>query len=125
MDVLVVRGIRAYGYTGFFDAEQELGQWFEVDLRVWVDLQPAGDSDQLGDTLDYSQAVQVVQTGIRQSRFRTIERLAADLCDRLFQQFPALPELELTLRKLAPPIPDFSGDVSLVLRRSRKLTGAD
>lgn len=120
MDQLVVRGVRAYGYTGFFDAEQELGQWFEVDLRVWVNLQPAGESDQLGDTLDYSQAVQVIQTAIRQSHFRTIERLATDLCDRLFQQFPELLELELTLRKLAPPIPEFSGDVSLILRRSRR-----
>ncbi len=115
-DRIQVRGIRAYGYTGFFDAEQQLGQWFEVDLSFAVDLSPCGDSDELTDTLDYSQAVQVVQQTIRDEHPRTIERLAQLCCDRLLA-LPACTQVDLTLRKLHPPIPDFSGDVAVVMSR--------
>ena len=61
MDTLNVKGIRVYGYTGFFEAEQFLGQWFEVDLTLWLDLSKAGRSDELTDTLNYADAVAIVK----------------------------------------------------------------
>ncbi len=36
MDCIHVTGIRAYGYTGYLPEEQSLGQWFEVDLKLWL-----------------------------------------------------------------------------------------
>jgi 7,8-dihydroneopterin aldolase/epimerase/oxygenase len=80
-DAIRINGIRGYGYTGFFDAEQELGQWFEVDLRISVDLSRCGDDDALAHTVDYSQVVQRVQTLLETSRCRTIERLATLVCE--------------------------------------------
>ena len=50
MDTIEVKGIRSYGYTGFLAEEKVLGQWFEVDLTIWVDLKPSGMSDDLNDT---------------------------------------------------------------------------
>ncbi len=37
-DALHLRGLRAYGYTGLLPEEQRLGQWFEVELTLWLDL---------------------------------------------------------------------------------------
>jgi len=37
--------------------EQVLGQWFEVDVTLWVELAPAGKSDAIEDTLDYRSAM--------------------------------------------------------------------
>ncbi|MGK7883005.1 MAG: dihydroneopterin aldolase, partial [Crocosphaera sp.] len=56
MDFIEVTGIRCYGYTGYLPEEQVLGQWFEVDLTLGVDLKDAGTSDNLDDTSDYRQA---------------------------------------------------------------------
>ena len=70
MDTLNVKGIRVYGYTGFFEAEQFLGQWFEVDLTLWLDLSKAGRSDELTDTLNYADAVAIVQKIVKQSKFK-------------------------------------------------------
>ena len=50
MDAIQVRSIRAYGYTGLLLEEQTLGQWFEVDLTLWVNLAPAAQSDQIDDS---------------------------------------------------------------------------
>lgn len=44
-DCIHLQGIRAYGYTGVLPAEQTLGQWFEVNVSLWVDLALAGKSD--------------------------------------------------------------------------------
>ncbi|NEQ10994.1 MAG: dihydroneopterin aldolase, partial [Moorea sp. SIO4E2] len=55
MDCIKLSNIRCYGYTGYLPEEQTLGQWFEVDLTMWLDLSPAGESDDLSDTMDYRQ----------------------------------------------------------------------
>ena len=41
-DTIQVKNIRCYGYTGFLQEEQILGQWFDVTLTIWVDLLTAG-----------------------------------------------------------------------------------
>ncbi|MGB3691174.1 MAG: dihydroneopterin aldolase, partial [Spirulinaceae cyanobacterium] len=38
MDRIKVSQIRCYGYTGYLQEEKVLGQWFEVDLTLWLDL---------------------------------------------------------------------------------------
>ena len=47
MDSIEVNGICAYGYTGLFQEERTLGQWFEVDLTMWLDLEPSAKSDDI------------------------------------------------------------------------------
>lgn len=117
-DRLLIRGLRAYGHTGFFAEEQQLGQWFEVDLCLWLPLAAAGRSDALQDTLDYGAVAQAVQELVEQARHRTIERLAAAICERVLAWEPVR-QVEITLTKLHPPIPNFSGQVAVTLRRGQ------
>jgi dihydroneopterin aldolase len=118
-DAIRISGIRGYGYTGFFDAEQSLGQWFEVDLRLSLDLSRCGADDELDHTLDYSRVVQQVKTLLETSRFRTIERLATVICESLLA-FPLVRELHIRLTKVAAPIPGFDGRIAIEMRRSRE-----
>jgi dihydroneopterin aldolase len=57
LDAIEISGIRCYGYTGYFPEEQVLGQWFEVDLTIWMDLSVTGSDDQLENTLNYADVV--------------------------------------------------------------------
>ncbi len=57
MDSIHISGIRSYGYTGYLPEEQVLGQWFEADITLWLDLRPVGSSDAIADTLDYRQTI--------------------------------------------------------------------
>ncbi|MEM8603617.1 MAG: dihydroneopterin aldolase [Cyanobacteria bacterium P01_H01_bin.121] len=118
MDKLLIHDIRAYGYTGYFEAEHELGQWFSVDLAFRLDLEAAGAEDELAQTLNYAEAVQTVQTLIRQAKFRTIERLATAIAEQLLQN-QAIETVNIRLTKCQPPIPDFDGHVTVELERSR------
>ena len=116
MDTLEILGIRAYGYTGYFDAEQELGQWFEVDLAIQLDLSLSGSDDQLAHTLNYATVVERVKGLVESSRFRTIERLNACICDAVLA-FANVQEVRSRLVKVAAPIPGFDGRIAVVMSR--------
>ena len=118
LDTLVIQGIRGYGYTGYFEAEQTLGQWFEVDLTLWLPLTACGASDALSQSVNYADVVQRVTTLIETSRCRTIERLNTLVCEAVLD-FAAIQKVQATLTKLAAPIPGFSGRISVVMTRAR------
>ena len=44
-----------YGYHGETQAERTLGNRFYVDVEIRMDLAAAGRTDDIDDTLDYSQ----------------------------------------------------------------------
>jgi 7,8-dihydroneopterin aldolase/epimerase/oxygenase len=119
MDQLHIKGIRAYGYTGALPEENVLGQWFEVDLTLWLDLALAGKSDQLADTHNYVYVVQAVQQLIRESRFQLIERLADAIATAVLASDDRLSQVKVCLTKLTPPIPDFDGRIVVEIVRQK------
>lgn len=118
MDSIQVSGIRCYGYTGYLPEEQVLGQWFEVDLTMWLDLTAAGKSDALADTFDYRNAITTVQNLVKNSKFALIERLAEVIASDILQQ-PLVQKVQVRLTKLAPPIPDFTGKITVDILREK------
>lgn len=120
MDCIHINGIRAYGYTGFFPEEQVLGQWFEVDLTVWLDLAPPGSSDRLTDTYDYSQPVGAIQTLIQSAKYKLIEKLAEEIA-AIVLAADQIEQVQVRLTKLHPPIPNFDGHVTLEITRRKMI----
>ena len=118
MDTLRISAIRAWGYTGYFDAEQELGQWFEVDLEITLDLSRTGEDDELAHTLNYAAVIERVKALVQSSRFRTIERLNSRLCEAVLA-FPEVREVRCSLTKVAAPIAGFDGRVTIEMVRRR------
>jgi dihydroneopterin aldolase len=118
-DCIHLSGIRAYGHTGFLPEEQTLGQWYEVDLTLWLDLSRSGASDRLEDTYDYSADIKAVQELIKTARFQLIEKLAATIAD-IFLQSTQIEQVRVRLTKRHPPIPDFSGQVAIEITRWAK-----
>jgi 7,8-dihydroneopterin aldolase/epimerase/oxygenase len=118
MDSIEVTGIKAYGYTGYLPEERVLGQWFEVDLTLWLDLTVAGKSDDIQDTLDYREAITLTKEAIVNSKFILVERLAASIVERLLQ-LKYVEKVRVQLAKPAAPIPDFGGRIKIDITRSR------
>ncbi|MBM5799913.1 MAG: dihydroneopterin aldolase [Cyanobacteria bacterium K_DeepCast_35m_m2_023] len=117
-DSLRISGIRGYGYTGVLPEEQSLGQWFEVDLCIDLDLSRCGSSDDLSLGLDYATVVSQVKTLLETARCCTIERLNTLICEAVLALAPVR-GVESTLTKVAAPIPGFDGRVAVRMRRSR------
>ena len=117
MDSIQVSGIRAYGYVGYLPEERVLGQWFEVDLTLWVDLTTAGKSDKIVDTLDYREAIAIVKQQITTAKFDLVEKLIEAIAEQILS-LHKVNQVRVKLSKPAAPIPDFSGRITLDITRS-------
>ncbi|MBL1208522.1 dihydroneopterin aldolase [Geminocystis sp. GBBB08] len=118
MDCIEVTGIRSYGYTGFLAEERTLGQWFEVDLTLWVDLQPSGKSDDLNDTFDYRNAIAIVKQIIQTAKFALVEKLAQVIAEEIVKM-ESIQKVRVRLSKPAAPIPDFGGRITIDITRTQ------
>lgn len=119
MDCIHLTKIRCYGYTGFLPEEQILGQWFEVDLSLWLDLSKAGTSDAIEDTLDYRSVIATVQQLVKTSKFALVEKLA-DAIAQAILQFDRVSQVQVKLSKPAAPIPDFGGKITIDITRANQ-----
>jgi dihydroneopterin aldolase len=118
MDAIQIKEIKAYGYIGLLPEEQILGQWFTVDLTLWVDLIQAGDSDQIEDTVDYRAAIAIVKRLITTEKFALVERLAKAIATEILT-LDLVEQVRVQLTKISPPIPDFGGQIVIDITRSR------
>ncbi|MEM7794791.1 MAG: dihydroneopterin aldolase [Cyanobacteria bacterium P01_C01_bin.118] len=120
-DKIKVTGIRAYGYIGALPEENILGQWFEVDLTLWMDLSVAGQSDNLVDTHNYADIIQQTQQIIQTGKFKLIERLADEIASQSLQNDSRLEKVQVTVTKLTAPVPNFDGRVAVTIERHRAI----
>jgi dihydroneopterin aldolase len=118
LDAIQISGIRCYGYTGYFPEEQVLGQWFEVDLTIWMDLSVTGSDDQLENTLNYADVVERVTNLLETSRFKTIEKLNAVIIEAVLA-FDPVQKVHSHLVKVSPPIPRFEGRIAIDMTRTK------
>jgi dihydroneopterin aldolase len=121
MDCIHLTNILCYGYTGALPEEQVLGQRFEVDVTLWLDLSQAGESDRLKDTVDYGTLAKKVQEIVKTSKFALLERLAMAIAQAILTPKTcntiAVQQVRVRVSKLAAPIPDFTGRVTVELTR--------
>lgn len=117
IDTIHLSGIKAYGYTGALPEENILGQWFEAEITLYIDLVEACQSDNLADTCDYRGVIDGTMRIIREERFKLIERLAGRIAAATLTADQRLQQVTVKVTKLAPPIADFSGQISVEITR--------
>jgi len=105
-DQIQLRGLRAVGTHGVLEEERQRAQPFEVDLDIDVDLRPAGESDALGDTVDYGALSEAVAAEIQGPHADLMEHLAQRIATSVRALAgPAVTSVTVTVRKLRPPVP--------------------
>ena len=120
MDEIMLRGLVFFGRHGVNPEETELGQRFGVDLTVRLDLAEATSSDELDDTVSYSDLYKLVRDEMEGSPSRLIEHLAGRLLNKVLAFDPRIQEAEVTVVKLHPPMKGITaGDVAVHLTRRR------
>ena len=103
-DQIELRGLVASGYCGALPEEQARAQPIEVDLDIALDLQRAGSSDALEDTVDYGVLTAMVERIITTERFALLERLAARIAEVSLAD-ERVEAVTVSVRKLRPPVP--------------------
>src|SRR5262245_52827741 len=101
-DKIILHNMVFWGHHGVHPAERELGQRFEIDLELGIDLSQAVVSDALSDTVDYRRLHAIVREEVEEQRYQLIEALAGALVRRLFAELPATSVL---IRVRKPQVP--------------------
>ena len=118
MDRILIDDLRVLTVIGALPHEREMAQPIRIDLSIGVDLHEAGRSDDLAATVHYGLVCERVTELARDSKDILLERLAAKVADVVLE-FDLVDEVEVTLTKLRPPIPDSVQSTAVRIVRTR------
>ena len=116
MDQIHIRQLKLNAVIGVYPRERKAPQAVIVDLALHADLQAAGRSDQLADTLDYAALVARVRKAVARSRFRLLEALAEHIAGVCLRE-GRIAAVDVTVAKPGA-LPGIV--VAVTVRRSRK-----
>ncbi len=117
-DAIELRGLRVLATCGVLPHEQAQAQPIELDLDVALDLNAAGASDDLGDTVDYGALCARVERVVTGGRFALLERLATVVADAVLED-ERVTSVTVAARKLRPPVPQQLATSGVRITRSR------
>lgn len=118
-DLIEVHGIRARGHHGVLESERLVGQPFIADVTLAIDTRQAAGSDDLADTVDYSQVAQAVYAELSGEPVDLIETLAERIAERCLA-FTGIQAVEIALHKPEAPVGVPASDVVLRILRERE-----
>jgi dihydroneopterin aldolase len=119
MDKINLNQLQFYGYHGLFSEEQKLGQRFEVDLELYLDLKKAGKSDRMEDSIHYGEVYNAVQRIVEGEPKQLIEAVAEDIASQLLRDFQILKACRVIVIKPNPPIHGHYHSVSVEIYREK------
>lgn len=119
MDKILARGLTFTACHGVLEAEKTCPQTFKVDLDLFMDLQPAGMSDELKDTVSYADVYEQVKKIVEGESYNLIEALAENIAASLLVLFP-LQGVEVTVYKPDAPVSGKFDCFAVNIQRFRK-----
>ena len=100
---ITLSGLRFHAYHGVMAQERQTGGDFLVDLQVMCDLEKAVHSDDLADTLNYGTLYDLVHQEMMQPS-QLLEHVAGRIAQRVFDGFPQVENVVVTVTKVNPPM---------------------
>ena len=99
-----ISGLSLYTHHGVSAAEREVGQRLVLDITLDMLRNDATTTDDVADTVDYGEVCQLAALIAQQRSYRTLERLATAIADRLLDDFD-VHSVMVKASKPEPPIP--------------------
>ena len=100
---ILLRSLRFHAFHGVEAQERLVGNDYEVSLRLKADVCRAVESDQVADTINYAEVYQLVAKAMSEP-VDLVEHLAGVIGERLFQRWPQIEAIDVTVIKLNPPM---------------------
>jgi FolB domain-containing protein len=118
MDQIFIKDLAARGIIGVNDWEREQPQDILINIVLFADLQKAGQSDDLHDSVDYRAIAKKVRLHAETARRLTVEALAADLA-QLCLETAGVEKTRVRVEK--PGAVRFSRSVGVEIERAKEV----
>ena len=94
---IYIRGLKVFGHHGAYEHERKQGQFFIVDLQLHLDKIP--EQDELVNTVDYVEVIQVIESISKRETFNLIETFAQAIGKQLLDKFGTVDAVDVRVRK--------------------------
>jgi len=118
LDVIRLKNMIFYAHHGYYEAERELGQKFEVDMEIQCDFSEAAASDDLKRTIDYRKIYRIAKDIFENSKFKLIETVAERIAERILE-LPGIENVLIRVRKPHVPLNGLLDFVEIEIFRTR------
>ncbi|MBO7201925.1 MAG: dihydroneopterin aldolase [Paludibacteraceae bacterium] len=104
MSKIKLEKMRFFAHHGFFEEERRVGAEYEVSVTLDVDIELAGRTDDLNDTLNYQQVYDIVKQEMTESS-HLIEHVSMRIMTALKKEVGnRVNSIWLSLSKINPPL---------------------
>ncbi|MCL6610481.1 MAG: dihydroneopterin aldolase [Peptococcaceae bacterium] len=119
MDKIIMKGMRFFGRHGVLPQERELGQVFEVDLEIYLDLEAAGATDDMNFTVSYADVFGLVEEVVAGRSCRLIEAVAGNIASLVLERFSRVKKVKVKVKKPSAPVQGLFEYMAVEITRSR------
>jgi dihydroneopterin aldolase len=114
-----IEGLEVYGHHGVPPEERVLGQRLLYDVRLTIEGCRGAQTDQVEDTVDYTEVIDVIVEVATVASYSLLERLAQVTADSILRKFPLLDEVWVQVTKPHPPVACALASVSAAVELQR------
>jgi dihydroneopterin aldolase len=115
---ITLSDIGLVGHHGYHHAEQELGQRFEIDVELYVDIEQSAQTDALADAVNYEDVYKTVERIVHEDRYALLEALATDIAASIYDDFD-VEGVSVRIRKPSVPHCPNLGHVEIEVEKGR------
>ena len=89
MDIIFIDDLRISTLIGIYPREKAMPQTVEISLQIGTSTANAGDSDDIGDTINYATVVERLREELGKQHFNLLEKLTEFVAELLLKEFGA------------------------------------
>jgi dihydroneopterin aldolase len=103
MEYLELKKMIFYACHGVTEQERIVGNTYQIDLKLFLDLKKAIESDKLEDTLNYADIYKIIKEEMLIPS-HILEHIAGRIVCKIKQSYPGILKIKIRLAKINPPI---------------------
>ncbi|MCL1934550.1 MAG: dihydroneopterin aldolase [Candidatus Azobacteroides sp.] len=103
MECIELKKMIFYARHGVMEQERIVGNKYRIDLKLFLDLSKAVESDKIEDTVNYADIFGTVKEEMAIPSY-LLEHIAGRIIRKIKQKYPTIQKIKIRLAKLNPPI---------------------
>ena len=111
---ILLENIKMFAYHGVFAQENDVGNFFLLNVKIEVNNYKSLETDDLTDTISYADVYNVLKEEMSK-RAKLLEHVGWRIMKRLKEEYSNINEIELKISKLHPPIEGVDGQATIFL----------
>jgi len=114
MECIELKKMLFHASHGVMKQELIVGNTFRVDLKLFLDLSQAIQTDNLGDTVNYADIFNLVKEEMSIPS-HLLEHIAGRIVQKIKQKYPAISKITIRLAKLNPPVQGEMQEAAIII----------